>query len=43
MSVSGIVFPTETEFESCQVCHREDCPGRKAPFDETVWQAVCGD
>jgi Vitamin B12 dependent methionine synthase, activation domain len=43
MSVSGIVFPTETEFASCQVCHREDCPRRAAPFDETVWRAVCGD
>jgi hypothetical protein len=43
MSVSGIVFPTETEFESCQVCHREDCPRRKAPFDEAVWHAACGD
>jgi hypothetical protein len=43
MSVSGIVFPTETEFETCQVCHREDCPRRKAPFDEAVWLAACGD
>lgn len=43
MSVSGIVFPTETEFASCQVCHREDCPRRTAPFDEAVWREVCGD
>lgn len=43
MSVSGIVFPTEAEFASCQVCHREGCPRRAAPFDEAVWQAVCGD
>jgi len=43
MSVSGVVFPTETEFESCQVCHREGCPRRKAPFDEAVWRAACGD
>ena len=43
MSVSGIVFPTETEFASCQVCHREDCPSRTAPFDEAVWRAVCAD
>jgi len=43
MSVSGIVFPTETEFASCQVCHREGCPGRTAPFDEEVWRAVCAD
>jgi hypothetical protein len=43
MSVSGIIFPTETHFESCQICHREDCPRRKAPFSEEVWQAVCAD
>jgi len=43
MSVSGIVFPTEAEFASCQVCHREGCPRRTAPFDEAVWRAVCAD
>ena len=43
MSVSGIVFPTETAFETCQVCHREGCPRRSAPFDEAVWRAACGD
>jgi hypothetical protein len=43
MSVSGIVYATETDFASCQVCHREGCPRRTAPFDETVWRAVCGD
>lgn len=43
MSVSGIVFPTETEFASCQVCHREGCPRRTAPFDEALWRGVCGD
>ena len=43
MSVSGIVFPTETEFESCQICHRADCPRRKAPFNEEVWQAMCAE
>ena len=43
MSVSGVVFPTETEFASCQVCHREGCPRRTASFDEAVWREVCGD
>jgi len=43
MSVSGIVFPTESAFESCQICHREGCPSRKAPFSEEVWRAVCED
>lgn len=43
MSVSGILFPAAADFHSCQVCHREGCPSRKAPFDEDVWQAVCAD
>jgi len=41
MSESGVVFPTETEFASCQVCRRESCPRRTAPFDEPTWRALC--
>jgi hypothetical protein len=36
-SVSGIRFPTEERFESCQLCPREDCPGRRAPYDEALY------
>ncbi|GAH06452.1 unnamed protein product, partial [marine sediment metagenome] len=32
-SVSGIFFPTRVEFISCQLCPREACEGRKAPYD----------
>lgn len=32
-SVSGIYFPTEVPFYSCQLCPRERCIGRKAPYD----------
>ena len=39
-SVSGIVFPTEVGFRSCQVCHREDCPSRSAPFDPMLWEQI---
>ncbi|MDD5510083.1 MAG: vitamin B12 dependent-methionine synthase activation domain-containing protein [Dehalococcoidales bacterium] len=31
-SISGIYFPTETRFESCRLCSRERCTGRKAPY-----------
>lgn len=37
-SISGIRFPTEIDFRSCQVCHRENCPSRSAPFDRMLWQ-----
>ena len=30
-SVSGIIFPTEVNYENCQLCPRENCPGRRAP------------
>jgi len=32
-SISGIFFPTEVRFESCQLCSRQNCPGRRAPHD----------
>ena len=35
-SVSGIYFPTEVPFFSCQLCDRKDCPGRKAVYDPKV-------
>lgn len=32
-TVSGIRFATEQAFESCMLCPRPDCPGRRAPYD----------
>jgi len=32
-SASGLRFPTETNFENCQLCPRETCPNRRAPYD----------
>ena len=42
-SVSGILFPTEIDFRSCQVCHRKNCPSRSAPFDRRLWETYQGD
>jgi hypothetical protein len=33
-SVSGMRFSSQESFESCQLCPREICPGRRAPYDE---------
>ncbi|NLU42062.1 MAG: vitamin B12 dependent methionine synthase [Firmicutes bacterium] len=41
-SVSGIVFATERDFHSCQLCHRENCPNRTAPFEEKLWSEMSG-
>jgi len=36
-SVSGIRFPNEVGFENCQLCPREDCPGRRAEYDPLLY------
>lgn len=37
-SVSGIWFPTEESFESCRLCPRENCPGRRAAFMPDLYE-----
>jgi len=37
-SVSGIRFPLDESFESCQLCPRLTCPNRRAPYDETLYE-----
>ena len=37
-SVSGVCFPTEIDFVSCQLCPREVCPGRKAAYDKDLYE-----
>jgi len=36
-SVSGVVFPSESSFQSCQLCPRERCPGRRAVYDPDLY------
>jgi hypothetical protein len=38
-SVSGIYFPTEIKFESCQLCPRKGCLSRRAPYDKNLLEA----
>jgi hypothetical protein len=33
-SISGILFPSEGTFTACELCPRERCPSRRAPYDE---------
>ena len=37
-SVSGICFPTEVSFSSCQLCPREICPSRIAPYNRVLYE-----
>lgn len=37
-TVSGLHFPTDEHFASCQLCPREDCPGRRLPFQPDLYE-----
>ena len=36
-SVSGISFPTDKAYYNCQLCEREDCPNRQAPYEPALY------
>jgi len=38
-SGSGIYFASEEKFVNCALCPRENCPNRRAPFDEMLRSA----
>ena len=40
MSVSGIIFATDHSYINCMLCQRENCPGRRAPFDCELWEEI---
>lgn len=37
-TVSGIRFPTETDYQNCMLCPRKECPGRQAPYDPGLFE-----
>jgi len=39
-TTSGMLFPTEKDFRSCEVCHRDPCPSRAAPFNKRLWEEI---
>ena len=41
-SVSGILFPTEISFESCMLCPRGKCSGRRAPYNAGLYRERYG-
>jgi len=42
VSVSGILFAADRAYQNCQLCRREGCPNRSAPFDAALWTEVQG-
>jgi len=41
-SVSGLFYPSEHDFVTCRLCHREKCEGRRAAFDQHLWEEKVG-
>ena len=41
-TVSCVWYPSVKGFKTCQVCHRENCPNRQAPFDAAVYEKLHG-
>ncbi len=39
-TISGIAYPAEITFETCRLCHRQNCPGRLAPLDEKLYKSI---
>ena len=37
-SVSGLRFPSGAHYENCQLCPRDPCPGRRAPYDPDLYE-----
>jgi len=37
-TISGIFYAAEMDWITCRLCHREGCPGRRAPFDPELWR-----
>lgn len=36
-TISGLFYPTEVDFVTCRLCHREACQNRRAAFDQRLW------
>lgn len=41
-TISGIKFPSEFDFESCMLCERKACVGRRADFSKEMWTKYFG-
>lgn len=41
-TISGIRFPSEKDFETCQLCPRDKCPGRRAAYDKDAFDRDYG-
>ena len=39
-TISGILFSTEHDFNSCKVCQRKNCAMRKSAFDRKLWEEL---
>ena len=40
ISVSGLLFPADAVYQNCQLCQREVCESRSAPFNRELWESI---
>lgn len=41
-TISRIMFATESGYENCQLCPRESCPNRRAPYASDLYEKAYG-
>lgn len=39
-TVCGIYIESEHDFQSCMLCRKENCPNRRAAFEQAAWDMV---
>lgn len=39
-TVSGLLFETSSAYTNCALCLRQNCEGRKAPFDSVLYRKI---
>lgn len=42
-TISGFLFPTEQDYQSCQLCQKNPCSLRRADFNQELWEKLLGD
>ncbi len=41
-TVSRIMFPTEVDYQNCQLCPRKNCPNRRSPYMPDLYEKKYG-
>jgi hypothetical protein len=42
MTISGLVFPSDSDYHDCRLCRRENCRSRNAEYDPSLRESMMG-